>query len=139
MAGFIGRKALLKKGATQLAGVRTKGLNWGGESVDLTSGEDSGIRLLADGSGQEQIDIPIDGILKDDTLLNIVLTPGTSKLLTDISLELSIIDPANTTKATLTGSFRLSSFETGMPYNDATTFSGTLESSGPWVFTPEAA
>lgn len=139
MAGFVGREALLTKGATVLAGVRTKGLNWSGESIDVTSGEDDGLRLLLAASGQEQIDIPIDGIFKDDTLLNIVLDTTQSKLLTDIELELGIINPTNTTKATITGDFRLSGFEVGMPYNDASTFSGTLESSGAWVYTPESA
>lgn len=139
MAGFVGRKALLKKGATVMAGVRTKTLTWGGESIDITSGEDDGIRLLLAASGQEQIDIPIEGIAKDDTLLNIVMDTTTSKMLTDITLEFAIRDSGNTTAATLSGNFRLSSYEEGMPYNDATTFSGTLESSGAWTFTPEAA
>jgi len=139
MAGFVGREALLKKGATVLAGVLTKGLNWSGESIDVTSGEDNGIRLLLDASGQEQIDIPIDGILKDDTLLNIVLNTSSSKMLTDITLELAILDSGNTTAATISGDFRISGFEVGLPYNDKATFSGTLESSGDWTFTPEAA
>jgi len=139
MAGFVGREAILSKNSTELAGVRTKGLNWSGESIDITSGEDDGIRLLLSASGQEQIDIPIDGIFKDDTLLNIVMDPTQSKMLTDIDLEFAIINPTNTTKATLTGNFRLSGFELGMAYNDGATFSGTLESSGLWTYTPESA
>lgn len=139
MAGFVGREAILTKNDVELAGVRTKGLNWSGESIDVTSGEDDGIRLLLAASGQEQIDIPIDGIFKEDTLLNIVMDTTQSKMLTDIELEFAIINPTNTTKATLTGNFRLSGFELGMPYNDGATFSGTLESSGAWTYTPESA
>lgn len=139
MAGMVGREALLKKGATVLAGVRTKTLSWGGESIDLTSGENDGIRLLASASGQEQIDLPLEGIAKDDELIAIALNPATSKMLTDITIEFAIREPGNTTKATLSGDFRLSSYEEGMPYNDAITFSATLESSGAWVYTPEAA
>lgn len=139
MAGFVGREALLTKNDVELAGIRTKGLNWSGESIDVTSGEDDGVRLLLAASGQEQIDMPIDGIFKEDTLLNIVLDIAQSKLLTDIKLEFGIINPTNTTKATLTGDFRLSGFEVGMAYEEGTTFSGTLESSGAWTYTPESA
>lgn len=139
MAGNVGREALLTKNSVVLAGVRTKTLTWGGESIDLTSGEDSGIRLLADASGQEQLDIPVEGVVKDDTLIAIALNTATSKMLTDIELQFFIRDPANTTAATLSGNFRLSSYEEGMPYNDATTFSATLESSGAWTYTPESA
>jgi predicted secreted protein len=139
MAGFIGRDALLTKNSVVLAGVRTKGFNWSGESVDVTSGEDNGIRLLLDASGKEQIDIPIDGILKEDTLLNIIMDTTQSKMLTDIELLFAIITPGNTTKASLTGNFRISGFEAGMAYEEGTTFTGTLESSGAWVWTPEAA
>ena len=139
MAGNVGREAVLTKGATVLAGIRTKTITWGGESIDVTSGENDGIRLLLAASGQEQIDLPIEGIAKDDVLLNIALDTTASKMLTDIELTFAIRNPTNTTAATLSGNFRLSSYEEGEPYNDATTFSATLESSGAWTFTPEAA
>lgn len=138
MTGQVGRKALLKKDGTVLAGVRTKGTNFGDESINVTSGEDDGKRLLLEESAEEQIDIPIDGIVKDDLIRNIMLSGGT-KMLTDITLEFVIVNPVNTTPATISGNFRLSGYEEGMPYNEAVTFTSTLESSGPWTFTPEAA
>jgi len=139
MTGNVGRQASLEKNAVVLAGVRTKSITWGGESIDVTSGENDGIRLLLSASGQEQIDIPIEGVTKDDTLLNIAMDTTADKMLTDITLTFDIRNPANTTAATLSGDFRMSGYEEGMPYNDAITFSSTLESSGAWVFTPEAA
>lgn len=137
--GNLGREIIITKGGTVLAGVRTKTITWGGESVDVTSGENDGIRCLLDASGQEQLDLPIEGIAKDDVLLNIALDTTASKMLTDIVLTLDIRNPVNTTPATITGNFRMSSYEEGAPYNDAITFSSTLESSGPWVYTPESA
>lgn len=133
----VGRKVLLKKAGTVIAGVRTKTLSWSGESIDLTSGENDGVRLLEAASGQEQIDISMEGVMKEETFRELVLGSA-SKMLTDITLEFPILDPANAVAATLSGDFRISSFEEGAPYNDATTFSATLESSGAWTYTPEA-
>lgn len=133
----VGRNLKLMKNTEVVAGVRTKTLSWSGESIDITSGEDSGFRTLEAASGQEQIDISFEGIMKEETFRELVLG-NTSKMLTDITLEFPILGDTNTTAATLTGDFRISSFEEGAAYNDAVTFSGTLESSGEWTYTPEA-
>jgi len=133
----VGRKLKLKKNATVLAGIRTKTLSYSGESIDLTSDEDLGKRLLDADAAQEQIDISFDGIAKDATLRDLVLG-SSSKLLEDITLEFPVITSGNTA-ATLAGDFRLTGYEEGGTYNDAITFSGTLESSGDWTYTPEAA
>jgi TP901-1 family phage major tail protein len=129
MTSFVGRQALLKKGANTLMGMRTKSYSWGSASIDITTDEDAGIRTLLAASGQEQLDITFDGITKDAVIRAIALTPATSKLLTDVTLVMG------TGQGTISGNFRLTAFEEGMPYQDATTFSGSLESSGAWVYT----
>lgn len=134
----IGRKVLVKKADTLLMGLRTATLSYSGESIDLTSGEDAGKRLLAAESGQEQLDISCEGIMKEEQFRSLVLGSA-SKMLTDITLEFPILDSDNDTPATLSGDFRISSFEEGAPYNDACTFSFTLESSGAWTYTAESA
>jgi len=128
MPALSGREALLKKGATTIAGVRTKTISWSGGSIDVTTGEDSGKRTLLALSGQEQIDITFDGLAKDDTIREIAMS-SSSKMLTDITLDMG--------DAVISGSFRISSYEEGFPYNDAATFSATLESSGAWVYNPD--
>lgn len=133
----VGRKLKLKKGATVLAGIRTKTFTYAGESIDLTSDDDLGKRLLDSEAAQEQIDISFDGIMKGDTLRALVLGSG-SKLLEDITLEFPIITSSNTTPAKLAGDFRITGYEEGGTYNDAVTFSGTFESSGEWTYTAEA-
>lgn len=135
---MLGRNFLIKKNNLVLAGVQTKSLSLGEESVDITSGEDSGFRLLENESGQRQIDISVDGILKDTTLKDIALDPVATKMLTDITLEWEVIESGNTTGATISGNFRLSSFEISGSYNEAVTFSCSLESSGAWIYTAEA-
>jgi TP901-1 family phage major tail protein len=134
----VGRTLLLKKNSTVIAGLRSASLSWSGESIDLTTGEDSGKRLLEALSAQEQIDISAEGLMKEEQFRALVLGSAT-KMLTDIEIEFPILDTAtNSTEATLTGNFRISSFEEGAPYNDAITFSISLESSGAWTYTPEA-
>lgn len=138
MTGSVGRELLLKKASTVIAGLRTVTLSWSGESIDITTGENSGIRLLLDSSGQEQCDLSCEGIMKDHVFIALVLGSA-SKMLTDITFTWPIATPGNTTKATLSGNFKISSYEEGIPYNDAITFSMKLESSGAWTYTPEAA
>lgn len=131
-------EVLLKKNGVVIAGLRNASISWSGESVDLTTGENAGKRLLAAKSAQEQIDISAEGITKSDLLRGIALGSD-SKLLTDITFEYDIINPANTIPAKISGNFRLSSFEEGKPYKEGISFSLSLESSGPWAYTPEAA
>lgn len=138
MAGAVGRELLIKKNNVVIAGARSVTLSWGGQSIDITSGEDDGIRLLLAASGQQQVDLKFEGIEKASVFQNLALSSA-SKMLTDITLEWPIFTPGNTTEAALSGNFRLSAYEEGAPYNDAMTFSATLESSGPWTYTAEAA
>lgn len=128
MSGFAGREALFQKNSATIAGVRTKSMSWSGEPIDVTSTEDSGKRTLLALSGQEQIDITFDGVTKSGIFRTTALSSAT-KMLTDIT----IVFPA---AGTLSGNFRLSAYEDGLPYNDAATFSGTLNSSGSWTWTP---
>jgi len=134
----VGRTLLLKKNDVVLAGLRSASLSWSGESIDLTTGEDSGKRVLEALSAQEQIDISAEGLMKEEQIRTLVLGSA-SKMLTDITIEFPILDTAtNSTAATLSGNFRISSFEEGAPYNDAITFSISLESSEAWTYTAEA-
>ncbi|MCH8172469.1 MAG: hypothetical protein IIA70_04080 [Proteobacteria bacterium] len=133
MAERIGRTFKVKKGGTVIAGLRTKTLTWNGEGINISTDDDSGFRtFLKDVEGEQQIDVPVDGIYKSSVFRNIALAPGTTKFLTDITLEDEV------TLETLSGDFKLANYEEGIPYNEAVTFSASLQSSGQWVFTPEA-
>ena len=135
MAGAVGRDLLVKKASTVIAGIRTATLSYSGESIDIASGEDTGKRLLLAEAGQEQIDLAVEGIMKAVTFREIALGSA-SNMLTDITITWPLSSGA-TTAATLSGNFRISAYEEGAPYNDAITFSATLESSGAWTYTAE--
>jgi len=134
----VGRKFVVKKNDTKLAGVRSKTFTYSGEPIDETSDDDSGRRKLADATGQQQIDMSVEGVLKGSTLRDIALDLEQSNMLTDITLEFPLLDPVNTTAAMLSGNFFMTNFEETGEYNGEITFTTQLQSSGPWTYTPEA-
>jgi predicted secreted protein len=131
MAAAKGRELLVKRGTSVIAGIRTKGITFDGEPIDVTTDDDSGFRTLLSTAGQMQIDLSIEGITKDNELRGIVLAAG-SLMLTDIVIEYPNGD-------TLAGNFFLNSLSEDGTYNDAITFSGSLQSSGEWTYTAASA
>lgn len=128
MAAAKGRSLLVKRGTVVIAGIRTKTISYGGEPIDVTTDDDSGFRTLLTDAAQMQIDLSVEGITKDDELRAVVMAGG-SMMLTDITIEYP-------DGATLTGDFFLASVEESGAYNDAITFTGSLQSSGAWTYTP---
>lgn len=126
MAAAKGRELLVKKGSTVLAGIRTKGVSMNGEPIDITTDDDAGYRALLNDAGTYSIDLSIEGITKDDTLRSLIAAGG-SLMLTDIT----IVYPDG---KTLAGDFFLNSLEETGTYNEAVTFSGSLQSSGAWTY-----
>lgn len=126
MAAAKGRDLLVKKGSTVLAGVRTKGISINGEPIDITSDDDDGYRTMLADAGTYSVDLSVEGITKDDTLVAIIMAGG-SLMLTDIT-----IDYPN--GKTLSGSFFLNSVEETGTYNEAVTFSASLQSSGTFTY-----
>jgi TP901-1 family phage major tail protein len=126
MAAFVGRKAILKKGLTTIAAVRSRTVTINNEPVDITSDDDNGFRTLLQDPGTKTLDISFEGVAKDATMLTDVMSAS------DILDAFSILFP---TIGTLAGDFVVASFEIGAPYNEAGTFSCTLQSSGAFTFT----
>jgi len=129
MAANLGRNLLLKTSTTVIAGVRTKGVSLNKEPVDVTTDDDSGYRTLLSEAGQVSLDLSLDGITKDDELRASILG-GTTMTLTDVTLEYPNGDVLSFTEVMLT------SLEESGAYNDAITFTATLQSSGEWTYTP---
>lgn len=128
MASNVGRKLKLLKNDVVIAGLRTKGIAFAGEPVDITTDDDLGYRTLLGEAGQVTVDISFDGVTKDAVLRAEALS-NVQLLLTDISIEYPNGD-------TLSGDFFLAGYEETGTYNDAVTFTGSLQSSGAWTYTP---
>ncbi len=130
MAKSIGRLLVIKKGGTKLASIRTKTVAWNGEAVDVTTDDDSGFRtLLSNAIGQEQIDLSGDGLELDSVLKDIAFDPAVGKQLTDITIEFPDGE-------IISGNFQFVSFEVVGPYQESTTFTYSMQSSGQWTYTP---
>jgi predicted secreted protein len=133
--GALGRKLLIKKSGEVLAGLRSVSIAWSGGAIDITDGELSGARALLDESDVEQFDLQVEGIIKKAVFRRLILGAGKSRMLNDITIEWP---PENgSPPETLSGNFRLSNYEEGAPYNDAITFSATLQSSSTGTFVGE--
>lgn len=131
MAAAKGRELLVKRGTNVIAGIRTKGVAFNGEAIDVTTDDDSGYRTMLADAGTYSVDLSIEGITKDNDLRVTVMAAG-SLMLTDISIEYPNGD-------TLSGDFFLTSLEESGTYNDAVTFSGSLQSSGTFTFAAASA
>lgn len=127
MTAFVGRKALFKKGTTTVAAVRTRSMTLGNEVVDITSDDDNGFRTMLAEPGNKTLDLTVEGVFKDATMLTVAMSTS------DILEAFSILFP---TIGTIAGDFVVTSFEAGAAYNEAGTFSCSLQSSGTFTFTP---
>lgn len=126
MAAFVGRTVVVEVGGSAIAGARTKSFTIGNEPVDITSDDDSGFRTMLDTAGTKTLDMTIEGVTKDDAL--IALASGSSGLLEGVEITLPGV-------GTIAGDFFVASVEIGATYNEATTFSASLQSSGAYTYT----
>ena len=132
--GIVGRAVKAYKGDATTGTLfiaRSKSITLGSESIDVTSDGDDGFRTLLSEPAQRSIDMSIEGVLRQDDFVGELLDPAPATFLQEYTLVFPQIGE-------VTGDFFLSNVELGAPYNEATTFSATLESSGEWTFTPEA-
>lgn len=131
MAGRVGRQVNFLFGgnspADAILGVREKNLELNGEPIDVTSDEDSGVRTLLDNiSAQDEVGISLSGLVKGTRLKSAWFDNERTQACTFEYPDGS----------TIAGTFYLSSYTEGEPYNDAATFEATLMSSGPVTYTP---
>lgn len=130
---MVGRKVTFTPvgSGTPLTGMRTKTITMNNEAIDITSDDDLGWRtLLGDDPALRSMDMSVEGVTKDDTLIALAMTGG-SGLISEYEMEF----PG---WGKVTGDFHIGTVELGATYNEAVTFSATISSSGPLTYTPEA-
>lgn len=116
--GFPGRAIQFLWDGAEVKGIREKGITCNGEAINVTSDEDDGWRTLIDASAEDSIDISLSGVTKDDVLANAYFNGQRMK-------EATLIYPNG---RTITGQFFLSNYAETAPYNNATTFTATIQS-----------
>jgi len=125
----IGRAIILSVDGTAVAAGRTKSITINNSVINVTADNDAGVQALLATPGEKAVEISMDGMMDaaDETLLDLSLSG------TDISkpLEWNL----GSGKYKIAGTFMMTSYSQGAPYNDATTFSAAFSSSGAVVKT----
>lgn len=129
MAG-LSRDFILKKNGTPVASLRTKSFSIDFSPVDVTTDDSAGYQTLLNKAGKINVSIDFGGVLGDETLFNTIMAGGETQMYTDFELEWE-------SGATLSCDFFLQNFGTSGGGSDAEVdFSGSLQSSGAYTFTP---
>lgn len=119
MAEQLGRKVSISVGGTVVAIARTKSLTINNSSINVTSDGDDGIQRLLSEPGEKSVEVSLDGLADGTELLDISLSNTlTSAIVFDYGTY------------TITGSFFMTSYNEGLPYNTAITFSASFSSTG---------
>lgn len=138
MAGFIGRKLLIKKNSVIVAGIQTRSLNINGEPVESTNDDDVGFRTYLDDVGTKSFDLSVDMIAGDDLWQEIMLSGSTTTYkLSDIIMEWPL-RTGEITPATLACDLVLSNYSLNASTAETATQTVSLGSSGAWTYTAGA-
>jgi len=130
MSALVGRKITFTptSGGAPVIGLRAKSIKLNNEPIDITTDDDSGFRTLLNADPAERsIDMSVEGILKDNALIQLA-SAGGSMLISEYEMNIPGIGK-------FTGDFYFGSMEIGAEYNDAVTFSAEIQSSGEYTFT----
>ena len=119
MAKRLGRKVTISVGGSVVAVARTKSLTINNEPVNVTTDGDDGIQQLLNDPGEKSVEISVEGLGDQESFI-------TKALSNDLIEELIL----NYGTFTITGDFFQASYNEGLPYNDAITFSASYQSSG---------
>ena len=133
MAAGAGRDMTILQAGVAIAGIRTKTFTINNTPIDITSGEDTGVRqyLLNAGetaliAGERNIDVSFDGVTKDDAL--IAAAANNTATVAERTLRMA-------SGATIVGKFALTNLTLTGEMADAQTFSGELHSTDTWTYT----
>ena len=125
-----GRSITVKRGTSPvlIASVRTKSLTINGSPIDVTNDDDAAVRKLLIEPGQVDVSIAVEGILKDELLIQEALSATDRVQPTEFGWP-------GATPGKLAGDFFLSAFSVNAEYQGPATFSATFESAGAVTFT----
>jgi predicted secreted protein len=126
MPAFKGRDIQLTWGGEVIPGVREKSAALNGEAVDVSSDEDNGWRSLLAVSAENQVDVGISGVTKNDRLKRDWFAGTRTKTVVITYPDGGVIS----------GTFFLATYTDTGPYNDATTFEAELQSTGVVTYIP---
>lgn len=119
--GIVGRAVTFTWNGVTILGVREKDVTLNGSPIDVTSGENSGKRVLLTASGEDTVDLKLTGVTKSDALKNDWFANTRTRVV--------IMTYPN--GAIMQGTFFMSVYAEKGTYKDAVTFDVTLLSAQP--------
>lgn len=128
MAASTGRGIAMTWNALALLGVRQKAITINGESINISSDEDSGWQTLLAESGEQSVNLAISGVTKSKVLKTDWFAGTRTR-----AVILTYWDGSS-----ISGNFRLADYKETGNYKEAVTFEATLQSTGTVTFTPGA-
>jgi len=133
MAKAAGRLAIVSKNAVAIAGVRVSNIKMDASPIDVTDKDSSGLTQLLGGTSwsNRALSFDVEGVYTDPTLRDIAMDPALSLTLTDMTFKFA---DALAAKDTIGGTFFMTNYEEGNPYDDAVTFKCSFTSSGTWTY-----
>jgi predicted secreted protein len=135
MAAIYGKDVLLKCNGSTVICFRTISATFDGDEIDLSDSCSGGFKTFAKNPALSGVTFAVSGLSKTTFLRNAVMTPN-GRLFTNCSLEWPG-QSAATLGTKITGDFYLADYSEDMPYDNVLTFSGTLKTSGPYVYIAE--
>lgn len=111
--------------AVPILDVTEKNLEISREAVDISNGDDDGVRRLLATAGQKQVSLTISGVGINDQLASEVFVEGTNR-------TLRITWPSG---QKIQGDFFLAKYGEGMPHKDKPTWTAEYQSAGAITFT----
>ena len=122
MSKLASREFILSRNGTPIAGVRTKSITIGNETIDFTDDDSDGNQELSDLVGRREVTISVGGVYNDDGLMSLALAEN-------IQDDFTLTDTVN--NEAISGTFNITSYarEGGGPESELE-FSAEMASSG---------
>lgn len=136
MSEVFGHKVVLRVDGSNVMCFRSLTLTKNGEVIDLTDSCSNGWRELATENAVQSVDLGVEAILKQRTLREKMFSGG-SIAFQNAELVYPRMDGGSGDGDILSGTFVVSAYSEGIPFDNVVTISGTLQSSGPVTYTPE--
>jgi TP901-1 family phage major tail protein len=123
----IGDGATPDEAFTTIGGMRTNRFTLNNQAVDTTNRDSGQWRALLEGAGNSSLSISASGIFEDSTAEETLRGYAFANSIRNFQFTFGNGD-------SMTGAFQISSYSRGASYNDAETFSISLQSAGAVTF-----
>ena len=128
MSGFSGRSFTFSLDGVTISGVQSRTFTPGKSYPDISTLYEDGYKRTLDTAAEKQISISIDGVMQDEVLLRQFLSADETVAL------VGTLPVATGTASTVTGTFKINSFDVNGSHDGAVMFSLSVTSEGVYTY-----